>query len=535
MKILFRLTYYVWMLCLLFTSCRSDKDYPEAIQKAIACMESHPDSAKIYLASLDSVIAGEPEETRMYHALLTTQANDKLYITHTSDSVMRQVVRFYDTYGDADKRMLSYHYLGSVYRDLNDAPRAIQAYQQAADAGKESRQYNTLARIHNQMGVLYAYQDLFHESLEATRVACEYYQKANNQTGVTNAYRNMARAYEYLGQLDSTEFYYQKAYQLASSHQNKRTMTSILCEYTACLVDHQRLQEAEEWMGLLSEERIRTDAIVLNSQASIYHQKKQYDKARIYYNLALEDTLDAQSVYLKSSIHRSLARLDSMDGKFESAYSHLNQMILCEDSIKAITQTETIGKIHALYTHQRIEKENQRLVLAQKNSMLLNYCLSGIIVFICIMIVFFWIGYKRKMKNQYEQRARVAVLSQTSSVTNAMQTKEQLKDTSIYRFLSDSNNQSPRSVTHEHWMLLQQTVNDFYPQFLFHLKVLYPSINDEELQLCYLVKIGLTNTAMANILGRLPQSTSMRRKRLYEKIHGSAGKASDFDRFILDL
>ena len=84
-------------------------------------------------------------------------------------------------------------------------------------------------------------------------------------------------------------------------------------------------------------------------------------------------------------------------------------------------------------------------------------------------------------------------------------------------------------------MLLQQTVNDFYPQFLFHLKVLYPSINDEELQLCYLVKIGLTNTAMANILGRLPQSTSMRRKRLYEKINGLEGKASDFDRFILDL
>ncbi|MDY6004210.1 MAG: tetratricopeptide repeat protein, partial [Parabacteroides sp.] len=95
MKLIYRWTYYVWMLCLLFSSCRSDKDYPEAMQKAIACMESHPDSAQIYLASLDSVIADEPEETRMYHALLTTQANDKLYITHTSDSVMQQVVRFY--------------------------------------------------------------------------------------------------------------------------------------------------------------------------------------------------------------------------------------------------------------------------------------------------------------------------------------------------------------------------------------------------------------------------------------------------------
>ena len=157
MKIIFRLTYYVWMLCLLFTSCRSDKDYPEAMQKAIACMESHPDSAQIYLASLDSVIAHEPEETRMYHALLTTQANDKLYITHTSDSVMQQVVRFYDTYGDADKRMLSYLYLGSVYRDLQDAPRALHAYQLAAEAGQGSTHYQVLARIHYQIGLLFAY------------------------------------------------------------------------------------------------------------------------------------------------------------------------------------------------------------------------------------------------------------------------------------------------------------------------------------------------------------------------------------------
>ena len=95
MKILFRLTYYVWMLCLLFTSCRSDKDYPEAMQKAIACMESHPDSAQIYLASLDKQIAGESEETQMYYALLTTQAADKLYQMHTTDTIMKQVVDFY--------------------------------------------------------------------------------------------------------------------------------------------------------------------------------------------------------------------------------------------------------------------------------------------------------------------------------------------------------------------------------------------------------------------------------------------------------
>ncbi|MEG2164579.1 MAG: hypothetical protein RRY55_08925 [Bacteroidales bacterium] len=61
-------------------SCISNVSYPEAMQKAIRCMDECPDSARIYLSSLDSVIQFEPEETQMYYGLLTTQAKDKLYI-----------------------------------------------------------------------------------------------------------------------------------------------------------------------------------------------------------------------------------------------------------------------------------------------------------------------------------------------------------------------------------------------------------------------------------------------------------------------
>lgn len=57
-------------------SCVSPVSYPEAMQKAIRCMEECPDSALTYLSSLDSVIRYEPEETRMYYELLTTKAED---------------------------------------------------------------------------------------------------------------------------------------------------------------------------------------------------------------------------------------------------------------------------------------------------------------------------------------------------------------------------------------------------------------------------------------------------------------------------
>ena len=84
-------------------SCTSSRPYPEAMRKAMSCMEDRPDSALIYLSPLDSVIQYEPEETRMYYGLLMTQAEDKKYIPHKSDSLMKEVVRFYESYGDKEK------------------------------------------------------------------------------------------------------------------------------------------------------------------------------------------------------------------------------------------------------------------------------------------------------------------------------------------------------------------------------------------------------------------------------------------------
>ena len=91
--------------------------------QAEALMNTRPDSALTLLESIADTLAMLPEETRMYHQLLTIQAKDKLYITHTSDSLINRIVAFYEEYGNIDRLMMAYFYQGSTYRDMNDAPR----------------------------------------------------------------------------------------------------------------------------------------------------------------------------------------------------------------------------------------------------------------------------------------------------------------------------------------------------------------------------------------------------------------------------
>ena len=121
-------------------SCqRVEKNYPAAMQRAVSLLSTHPDSALYYLSQLDSQMIDEPEETHMYHRLLTLAAEDKLYVPHTSDSLIREIVRYYERYGDSDKLMMAYYYQGSVWRDMNDAPRAIDSYQRALEAGRHTQ------------------------------------------------------------------------------------------------------------------------------------------------------------------------------------------------------------------------------------------------------------------------------------------------------------------------------------------------------------------------------------------------------------
>ena len=113
-----------------FTACRHHTAYPLAMQQAEQLMNTRPDSALTLLQGMADTLAALPEETRMYHQLLTIQAKDKQYITHTSDSLINRIVSFYEDYGNSDRLMMAYFYQGSTYRDMNDAPRALKAFHQ---------------------------------------------------------------------------------------------------------------------------------------------------------------------------------------------------------------------------------------------------------------------------------------------------------------------------------------------------------------------------------------------------------------------
>ncbi len=78
------------------------------------------------------ILACTGEDSRQMHeALMQAKAQNENFEPFTTDSTMLRVVDYYDAHGTANEQMLAHYLLGCVYRDLGDAPRALECYYDA--------------------------------------------------------------------------------------------------------------------------------------------------------------------------------------------------------------------------------------------------------------------------------------------------------------------------------------------------------------------------------------------------------------------
>lgn len=383
-------------------SCqRTGKPYPAAMQRAIDQLSTRPDSALYELSQLDSLMPDEPEETRMYHRLLTLAAEDKLYVPHTSDSLIREIVRYYEGYGDSDKLMMAYYYQGSVWRDMNDAPRAIDSYQRALEAGRHTRWSDLLISIYSQLGTLLAYQGVYDESLQATRTALALCRQYRDTLSTPFFLRNIGRIWGIQQHhTDSMLSYYRAA--LNQAFHNKDTFLAkvISVELGAVYYDLGEMDSAKVLLFRYQGKENDFDGIASMNLGRIYARKGKPDSARTYFDRALPYAGLRQQV----TLHEELARLDYAEGRYAKAFSHASQSMALRDSVASLTKTEEVAKINALYNYHRAEEMNQQL--EQRNRRQRGW-LYGIVSAVLLAVCATAVWLRRKKHEEALQRQKI--------------------------------------------------------------------------------------------------------------------------------
>lgn len=94
--------------------------------------------------------------------------------------------------------------------------------------------------------------------------------------------------------------------------------------------------------------------------------------------------------------------------------------------------------------------------------------------------------------------------------------------------LLDSLIKAPKALTAYEWTEVEKEINRLYDNFTQRMRKQFPTLSDNDLQVCCLIKLHLSVTNMADILNISPTSVSKRKQRLKEQIIKELG--DDFDK-----
>ena len=393
---------------------RHYRSYPLFMEQAQSCVETAPDSALHYLSLLKDSIGCEPEETQMYYHLLTIKAEDKLYTRHISDSLINLIVKFYNEHGDKNKQIEAYYYQGSVYRDMNDAPSALDAFHEVISRSKElssagkKQSADLMARTYNQMGTLFAYQGLYDEALQANRESVNCYLAQGKKDKISYALRDIARMYDAKHQKDSALHYYQKAYRTALSTHSPHKAYIIWGELGSFYYYSLVKADSAKRMLITALKHQPDMANALLVLGDVYRGENRWDSACYYLHQAIE----YGDIYKQHSAYRHLSSIEIQKHNYPQAITYIRRAQLLADSIKKITRTEAIAKINSLYNYQHIQKENYTLLLEneKKNTFLwILGCISVVIMGVAISVYF---HYKKKVQNTRLQMHKLSKLKE---------------------------------------------------------------------------------------------------------------------------
>jgi len=568
------------LLCATFFSCRDGGRAEGILRTADSLMEEHPDSALAILKRDSLEICRSGKDFRLWYALSRTEADDKCYILHVSDSAIRIAAGCYDSYGSALQRVRADYLLGRVYCDMHLYGHALTSFNKAiaVDAENDSVINRYKARAATWAGYVYEVEGLHKDALRYNKLAYGYAKKAGAQVTEIYSLRDIGRSYRDLNRNDIAIPYYQQAAKKAKAIDDANLYNMVMEELAGIYIEEGRLDEA--YAALNTKFLATTDKDIASHYyiwAMYFGKIGQLDSAVAYDKRGMIYS----EISIKRDVSLDLARLLTKQGKRDEAMEYYEKYSVYSDSVEASELKETSDMLSQVEKSIDVERKNAALASSQLRLAAVMSILVVVVVIASVALLGMYLKRKRKQREQLErvrryrlersmkekQRAqqnkeRIALLENELTASNqtlselrqelirneaemlkykdALTAFEQkhgellvadLADTDVYKLYHDPI-AKPTSADYH---MLVEALNKAYSDFTLRLKEFYPDIRSNEMWICCMVKAGLTSKEICNISSYSYSSIGMAKVRLYGKMLGKKGSSRDFDAFIRDF
>ena len=380
----------------------------------------------------------------MRSELLRARTMNKEYVPFTTDSVMKEVVAYYDHHGTPEEKMEAHYLLGCVYRDMGDAPQALQCFQDAVEASRqthpqplptgrgvysssvqdtdgksdysppcrEGQGVGLLIRIYGQMAELYDAQNLPGDEIAAMKEIQRLALMDHDSLMYIRAVELMTKPYYKLGDTAKVIETVWEAHRLYNEIGDSQKAANAFATLAHIMVKRGQLEKAD---SLLREYETKTGLFDGNGNIQRGYEMYYYIKGNYYLEVGKTDSaetffrrllpgpkdlqsLDADAYRGLLSVYQKRAPRDGQSLDSIAKYARLFEAAV--DSLNNKRRIETVHQMASLYDYHRYQQKADMEALAAseaRNRANIAIVLT-VLLSIAACILFIWYRKGKRME-----------------------------------------------------------------------------------------------------------------------------------------
>lgn len=540
-------------ICILMAGC-SETGQDARLKEIAEIVSDSPQEALLRLDSIDCESISEAD--RHYYDFLTIKAKDKAYIQHTSDSLILDVISYYENISPSPLYAEALYYGGRVYRDMGDAPTALQYFHKVLDnIPEDSRSLNLKARTLSQIGRLLQGISLYDEAIPYIEKSLKICELNKDTTNIVYELQLLGGTYLRAKKYRLAEHYFNKAIEMSSnlpiSFKAKSKMYLADVKYQVGQLDSALtlIRNTPDLVKPIARNR------ALATASDIYLAKGLLDSAYIYaHELINSPDSDNKVIGYQNLLLPELQKFIPLD----TIYLYIDEYRGLLENYYDSNESQLAMNQHNFYNYQLHEREKQSAQKEKEKFLKWLYIISIVVVVLVITILALNIGRKKQQLRLHEALDNISKLKASLSNHNSTDNSDsepkviakettteslrnRLRDDLLSIYNKDKKQgEIPSAILKSEaykelqsyvaggkvipldsllWEQMEAAVMECSPNFKYNLQLLTGgNLSSQDYRLALLIKCGITPTQMISLLGRTKGTVSYRREALCYKV-----------------
>ena len=513
------------------------------------------------------------EESNYYDLLMLTKTFMYGDLSSKDFSTADSLERYYSSHPQEASYAKVLLYIGSIYKNTNDYPSALSYFLKSKEIAKKNKDGRLLCLLSRCIGDLYFEQQMYEESIPYYR---KYYSLAiDHEDTLRMAFgaRRMGYVSTLRNDFDSTVYYYKEAINLGKGLDLEKEIVPH-ATYNVCDI-YIQAEMYDEALKIMPR-----DSLNDTNWAYWHYGQHNLDSAAYYF----QKTLGRYKWAGEVETLRILAEIEEQRGDLRASLGYYRRLAEAEDSLKVQQRAEETMRTEAQFNYTSIQQERDRLERRNAEQRHLLQLLSVAMVVVLLLALLVLLVYRKhrqkaqavqeRLEKEREEQARQSSLQQeenrrqldalqqqldearrqddaaraerlqmeaevlateNENIEARQRRKEallkELKQTALYQRLKAPAQEGDHHMSEADWQELSTRLDEIY-ELGPRLRGL-ARLSETELRICYLLKLDVATTDIADILCRSKSAVSMAKQRMVMKLTGRRGKADMLDELIV--